>query len=75
MTARQPGIGDRWMAGERLPGIDFAHHDAVAVTAGPHAGRHGTIALLVGVRPEPSYLVVTAGGDVRVRQSELEPRR
>jgi len=66
------GVGDRWLAGEAVPGVAFALHDAVEVTGGPFDGERGTIALLMGLAPEPSYLVtVRARGDVRVRQSSL----
>ncbi len=72
---RRPGLGDRWMAGEPLPGVAFAQHDAVELTAGPHVGRRGTIALLLAVSPEPSYLgALDGGGDVRARQGELGVR-
>ena len=45
----------------------------VRVIGGPHSGETGTILLLMGVRPQPTYLVQLASGrgDVRVRQSEL----
>jgi len=69
------GLGDRWLAGERVSGVAFAHHDAVRIAAGPRAGAMGSIALLLAVEPEPVYLVELAsgGGDVRVRQSALQP--
>jgi hypothetical protein len=66
------GVGDRWLAGQEVPGVRFAHHDAVEITSGPHNGARGTIALLIGLSPEPSYLVsLGTGGDLRVRQSLL----
>jgi hypothetical protein len=66
------GLGDRWLAGQEVPGVRFAHLEAVEVTAGPHDGARGTIALLIGLSPEPSYLVTLgARGEVRVRQSLL----
>ena len=70
------GVGDRWLAGEKVPGVEFAMFDAVSIAAGPHAGSDGSIKLLVGVRPEPSYLVELGSGgrDVRVRQSDLRAR-
>lgn len=68
-----PGIGDRWLAGEPVDGISFAHHERVRIVQGPHAGVVGTVALLLGVTPEPSYLIsLGTGGDARVRQSGLE---
>jgi hypothetical protein len=66
------GAGDRWLAGREVPGVRFAHHDGVEVVAGSYVGARGTIALLIGLSPEPSYLVALGpGGDVRVRQSQL----
>lgn len=68
------GLGDRWLAGQEVPGVCFEHHDAVEIVGGPHDGSRGTIALLVGLAPEPSYLVtIGARGDVRVRQSFIRP--
>ncbi len=66
------GAGDRWLAGDAVPGVSFALHDAVRVTGGEHDGARGTIALLIALSPEPSYLVAVAGrGDLRVRQRQL----
>lgn len=66
------GAGDRWLAGDILPGVTFALHDAVRVVGGEHEGARGSIALLVALSPEPSYLVAVAGrGDLRVRQDQL----
>ena len=71
MTPNQ-GVGDRWLAGEAVDGVCYALHDAVEITGGPLDGERGTIALLMGLSPEPSYLVMLAGRrDVRVRQSAL----
>jgi hypothetical protein len=68
------GVGDRWLAGEPVDGVRFAHHDRVEITGGALDGARGTIALLVGLVPEPSYLVSRgAAGDVKVRQSSLRP--
>jgi len=71
-VTKHQGAGDRWLAGEALPGVQFALHDAVEIVAGPLDGERGTITLLVGLVPEPSYLVtVLTRGDVRVRQAAL----
>lgn len=72
---RTPGLGDRWMAGERLPGVTYAQHDRVVLTVGPQAGTRGTVLLLLAVAPEPAYLVTLDGGagEVRVRQDALRP--
>ena len=66
------GAGDRWLAGERLPGVAFAFKDRVEVAAGSSAGLRGRILLLVALAPEPSYLVqLDAGREARLRQSAL----
>lgn len=71
MTLR--GLGDRWLAGERIEGIRFAHHDRVTVVGGAHDGDVGTVSLLLGPAPDPLYLVTLERGGraVRLRQSEL----
>ena len=71
MTIR--GLGDRWLAGDAVPGVVFAHNQSVEILTGPRAQERGTIALLLGVEPEPIYLVALGDGrgDVRVRQSGL----
>ena len=66
------GVGDRWLAGESIPGVEFALHDAVELVGGPLDGERGSIALLMSLAPEPSYLVSLGDGrDVRQRQAAL----
>jgi hypothetical protein len=67
------GLGDRWLAGDTIPGVLFARNALVAITDGPCSGESGAITLLVGIRPQPTYLVELGSGrgHVRVRQSEL----
>lgn len=67
------GVGDRWLAGETIPGVAFAMHASVEVTSGRFRGQGGAVILLMALASEPLYLVkLNAGaGDVRVRQSEL----
>lgn len=71
MTIR--GLGDRWLAGDAIPGVAFAHNQAVEILGGSRAHEHGTIALLLRIEPEPIYLVALGDGrgDVRARQSGL----
>ncbi|HET7232175.1 MAG TPA: hypothetical protein VFJ16_19365 [Longimicrobium sp.] len=68
-------MGDRWLAGDVIEGVLFARNDAVAITDGPNSGESGSILLLVGIRPQPTYLVELGNGrgNVRVRQAELRP--
>ena len=68
------GLGDRWLRGERLPGVTFALHDRVAIVGGSRDGQVGTVALLLAVVPHPLYLVTLDGGagELKVRQSSLQ---
>ena len=71
--ARAPGLGDRWLAGETLPGVRFGLHDAVRVIDGAQAGRRARVALLARVAPVVEYvIVVEGGGELRVREAALE---
>ena len=65
------GAGDRWLAGEPVPGVEFALHEQVEIRVGPHDGSRGLIVLLIALVPEPSYLVRIDGREVRARQSQL----
>jgi hypothetical protein len=67
------GQGDRWLAGDRVDGVEFEHHARVEIIAGPHAGQRGAVAFLMNLERDPLYLVqlLPSGGDVRVRQSAL----
>jgi len=70
---RERGAGDRWLAGEQVDGVAFAHHARVLIARGTDAGRAGHVALLLALRPQPRYLVaLDGGGDVRVGQDDLE---
>ena len=63
------GVGDRWLAGDAIDGVDFPLHARVVLTLGRHAGKAGTVAFLMNLDDDPLYLVELAdgSGDVRVR--------
>jgi hypothetical protein len=67
------GVGDRWLAGERIEGINFGFKSTVEIAEGHNEGARGTVTLLMDVSANPLYLVelVGKGGSVRVRQSSL----
>lgn len=66
------GAGDRWLAGEPLPGVAFGPRQRVAFARGSRAGERATVILLVAVSPEPLYhVVVETGAELHVRQSSL----
>jgi hypothetical protein len=67
------GVGDRWLAGEPIEGVELPLHARVMITLGRHAGMTGTVAFLMNLDEDPLYLVeLDAGtGDVRVRGAAL----
>ena len=69
------GLGDRWLAGDAIEGVLFARNDTVRISDGPNSGQSGTIVLLMGIRPQPTYIVEldSGRGTVRARQAELRP--
>ena len=70
--AGAPGAGDRWLAGEALPGVRFGPGERVAFARGSRAGQQAIVMLLVAVGPEPLYHVrADAGAELHVRQSAL----
>ena len=77
MTERDPtprGLGDRWLAGERIEDVAFAQGDAVRVRDGRHAGRVGRVLLLADAPPAAAYLVDLGDGrPARLAQAALEP--
>lgn len=69
------GAGDRWLAGERIDGVAFAHHAAVEVRGGRFDGDAGRVELVLLLGADPLYLVtLERGGAVKVRQSSLRQR-
>jgi hypothetical protein len=63
------GVGDRWLAGEPIEGVEFPLNAHVMLTLGWHAGKTGTVAFLMNLDGDPMYLVELrdGSGDVRVR--------
>jgi hypothetical protein len=68
-----PAIVDRWMAGEPPPGVKFGLNAAVEVRFRPPHGAKGAVISLVGLEPEPRYLVELASGEeIEARQFNLQ---
>ena len=68
-------VQTRWLAGERIPGVEFQLNDSVEVIRGEHAGAGGAVVTLLGDSPEPRYVVElgSTGEDVGVYESALRP--
>jgi hypothetical protein len=65
---------ERWMAGETLPGVDYALNDLVEVVDGAHAGERGTVITPVQFEPTLVFAVeLSSGTDIDIAQSSLRP--
>jgi hypothetical protein len=63
----------RWVTCQPIPGVLFRLNDPVAIQAGDHAGEVGCAIALLGLTPEPLYLVELEpnGQEVEILQSHL----
>lgn len=69
----EPALVERWMAGELPAGARFGLNAAVEIRFRPPHGAQGAVISLVGLEPEPRYLVELASGDeIEVRQFNLQ---
>ena len=73
-TESTHGAGDRWLAGESIPGVTYPQGDEVEIVAGNHSGRRGRVLLLVALPPEPVYLVALHAGDDTTTGTEIAVR-
>jgi hypothetical protein len=65
-------LSRRWMAGENLPGVTFTLHQPVSIATGLSSLKSGSVIFLLGLEPEPKYLVeLGSGEDIEVFQRSL----
>jgi hypothetical protein len=55
-------VVDAWMAGQLPDGVELGLGQSVEVLAGVHRGRSGSVIALLGLEPEPRYLVDLGSG-------------
>ena len=68
-----PDTVDRWMAGDLPTGVRFALNEPVEIRFGARRGTKGCVISLVGLEPEPRYLVELGSGEnMEVRQFSLQ---
>ena len=61
-----------YLSREPVPGVAFAHNSFVAIVAGEHTGKSGSLVSIEGLGNDPLYLVeLESGTDVLVPQSCL----
>ncbi|WP_028453908.1 hypothetical protein [Chitinilyticum litopenaei] len=55
-----------------IEGLEFEHNDYVLIVNGVHAGKLGSLVMVLELLPEPKFIVeLESGFDVEVLQSEL----
>jgi len=61
-----------YLSHEPVPGVSFAHNSYVAIVAGVHTGKSGSLISVESLGNDPVYLVeLESGEDVLVPQSCL----
>jgi len=55
-------VDDQWMAGHLPEGVEFGLGDSVEVVSGLQRGQAGAVIALLGLEPEPRYLVEFGSG-------------
>jgi len=52
--------------------VAYQHNDFVLVVCGEHAGSKGSLAYLISLSSEPTFILeLESGSDVEIKQSEL----
>lgn len=58
---------------EFIVGVRFQRNESVVVVSGPHVGERGIIVSLLGLEPEPEFVMKTESGyDIHVLQPDLD---
>jgi len=61
-----------YLSRELIPGVAFAHNSFVAIVAGEHAGKSGSLISIEGLGNDPMYMVeLESGTDALIAQSCL----
>jgi transcription antitermination factor NusG len=56
-----------------ISGVLFKHNDYIRVVDGPYAGQAGSLVTVIGLDPEPRFVVeLESGADVEIMQSHVE---
>src|SRR2546426_6208286 len=59
----EPAMVESWMAGDLPAGVNFGQNAPVKIRFGPRQGAKGTVISLVGLEPEPRFLIELASGE------------
>jgi hypothetical protein len=70
---RPKDIGQAFLDHTPIPGVLFEHNDYVRISGGAHAGKSGSLVTVLGLEPEPKFLLeLESGFDVEVMQSHIK---
>ena len=65
-------LNQSFLSHTSISGVAYEHNDFVLVVSGAHAGSKGSLASLISLTPEPTYILeLESGFDVEIKQSEL----
>jgi len=56
-----------------IKGVQFEHNDYVRIVAGSHAGQFGSLITVIGLEPEPKFVLeLESGFDIEIMQSQIK---
>jgi hypothetical protein len=65
---------ERWFGSQPINGVRFGLNDSVRVTSEPPKGRLCSVIALTSLEPVTYLVELAVGGDVELRETELEPQ-
>jgi hypothetical protein len=66
---------ERWLSGDRPPGVELFANDTVELLVGPERGKKGKVIALLSLEPEPRYLVDLGDGQLLESYERILLRR
>jgi uncharacterized Fe-S cluster-containing radical SAM superfamily protein len=71
---RPQDIAQAFLNHTPIPGVLFKHNDYVRVVGGePHAGQSGSLVTVIGLEPEPKFVLeLESGFDIEIIQSHIK---
>jgi hypothetical protein len=71
-NTRSADFGQAFLWREYIVGVEYEHNDHVEVVSGSHQGESGNLIALVGLQPEPEFVLeAESGQDIQVLQSSI----
>lgn len=72
LVEARSGLGQAFLSGDAIPGVQYRHNEYVRIVSGEHVGDAGSLVTVLSLNPEPRFVVESEQhGDIEVFQSEV----